>query len=161
MTVLDVVPPAIPDEPPAPPALSEAEIAGARRFVEAARAASTRAAYAADWRRFCEWCVARNAPALPANPALVAVYLSGLSARGLAPPSIGRALAAIAHAHKRAGLVAPHRGENSAVVAEVLAGIRRSRLDTPGKKRRLTLTSSCSCCGRSPATAWRRSATGR
>jgi len=121
-------------EPPAPPALSEAEIAGARRFVEASRAASTRAAYTADWRRFSEWCVARHAPALPANPALVAVYLSALSRRGLAPPSVGRALAAIAHAHKRAALVAPHRGENGAVAAEVLAGIRRSREDEPDKK---------------------------
>jgi len=121
-------------EPPPPPALTDAEIAGARRFVDASRAASTRKAYAADWGFFAAWCQARHTPALPANPALVAVYLSGLSARGLAPPSIGRALAAIAHAHKRAGLVAPHRGENGAVVAEVLAGIRRSRVDAPDKK---------------------------
>jgi len=122
-------------EPPPPPVLSDAEIAGARRFVDASRAASTRKAYVADWRRFSAWCVARNAPALPANPALVAVYLSGLSGRGLAPPSVGRALAAIAHMHKRAGLVAPHCAEGGAVVAEVLAGIRRSRTDTPDKKR--------------------------
>ncbi len=134
----DVVVPASPAateaEPSPPPALTDAEIVGARRFVDASRAASTRKAYAADWRCFAAWCQARHAPALPANPALVAVYLSGLSARGLAPPSIGRALAAIAHAHKRAGLVAPHRGENGAVVAEVLAGIRRSRTGAPEKK---------------------------
>ncbi len=121
-------------EPPAPPALSDDDVAGARAFVDASRAASTRKAYAADWRRFCDWCQARDAPALPANPALVAVYLSVLSRRGLAPPSVGRALAAIAHAHKRAGLVAPHRAEGGAVVAEVLAGIRRSRLEPPDKK---------------------------
>jgi len=106
----------------------------ARSFVDASRAASTRKAYAADWRRFSQWCHARNFPALPANPALVAVYLSGMSLRGLAPPSVGRALAAIAHAHKRAALVAPHRGADGAVVAEVLAGIRRSRTDAPDKK---------------------------
>jgi len=57
-----------------------------------------------------------------------------LSLRGLAPPSVGRALAAIAHAHRRASLVAPHRGADGAVVAEVLAGIRRSRTDAPDKK---------------------------
>jgi len=135
MIVSDVVPPVIPDEPPALPALSADDIAGARRFVDASRAASTQRAYASDWRFFAAWCQARNAPALPANPALVAVYLSALSRRGLAPPSIGRALAAIAHAHKRAGLVAPHCAEGGAIVAEVLAGIRRSRVDAPDKKR--------------------------
>ena len=121
-------------EPPAPPALSDAEVDAARRFVDASRAAATRRAYAADWRRFSGWCQAHGAPALPANPALVAVYLSALGRRGLAPPSVGRALAAIAHAHKRAGLVAPHRAEGGAVVAEVLAGIRRSRPDAPDRK---------------------------
>ncbi len=139
MTPSDVAVPAPPAataaEPPAPPALTDAEIAGARRFVDASRTASTRKAYAADWRRFSAWCAARDAPAVPANPALVAVYLSGLSVRGLAPPSVGRALAAIAHMHKRAGLVAPHCAEGGAVVAEVLAGIRRSRTDAPDKKR--------------------------
>ncbi len=121
-------------EPPPPPALSEKDVAGARSFVNASRAASTRRAYAADWKRFSQWCHARNAPALPANPALVAVYLSTLSLRGLAPPSVGRALAAIAHTHKRAGLVAPHCAEGGAIVAEVLAGIRRSRVDAPDRK---------------------------
>jgi len=137
MTPFDVVPaPSAAAEagPPAPPALSADDVAGARSFVDASRAASTRKAYAADWRRFFQWCHARNAPALPANPALVAVYLSVLSRRGLAPPSVGRALAAIAHAHKRAGLVAPHRAETGVVVVEVLAGIRRSREDAPDKK---------------------------
>lgn len=134
--VVAVTPPpaATEAEPPAPPALSADDIDSARRFVDASRAASTRRAYAADWRRFAAWCQARGAPALPANPALVAVYLSALSRCGLAPPSVGRALAAIAHAHKRAGLVAPHRAEGGAVVAEVLAGIRRSRLEPPDKK---------------------------
>jgi len=114
--------------------LDEAEIAGARRYVEASRAAGTQRAYAGDWRRFSGWCQARSTPALPATPALVAVYLASLAHAGKAPPSVGRALAAIAHAHKRAGLVAPHCAEGGAVVAEVLAGIRRSRLEPPDKK---------------------------
>jgi hypothetical protein len=138
MSPLDVAVPmpaaATEAEIPAPPTLSEAEIAGARRFADASRAASTRRAYAADWRRFSSWCTARNAPALPANPVLVAVYLSDLSGRGLARLSVGRALAAIVHMHKRAGLVAPHRGADDAAVAEVLAGIRRPRQNAPDKK---------------------------
>ena len=61
-------------------ALSAAEIAGARLYVEASRAAGTQRAYADDWRRFSSWCQARGAPALPAAPALLAVYLAGLAA---------------------------------------------------------------------------------
>jgi integrase len=61
--------------------------------------------------------------------------LSALAARGLAPPSVARALAAIAQAHQQAGRVAPHRTEGGAVVAEVLAGIRRSRAHAPAPKR--------------------------
>ena len=134
-------------------ALAEADIATARSYIEASRANSTRKAYAADWSRFCQWCRERSAvplPAapLPAQPALVAIYLSTLAARGLAPPSIARALAAIAYAHRRAGYVPPHRAAGSAgradgteggtVIAETLAGIRRSRTEKPGRKRRPT-----------------------
>jgi hypothetical protein len=74
------------------------------------------------------------APALPAAPALVAIYLAALADRGLAPPSIARASAGIAPAHKRAGLTAPHRGEGGAVIGEVMGGIRRSRSGLPDRK---------------------------
>ena len=140
-------------------ALAEADIATARSYIEASRANSTRKAYAADWSRFCQWCRDRDAVPLPAAPALVAIYLAALAARGqapsltgslpsgswvalargLAPPSIARALAAIAYAHLRAGHVPPHRaaGDRSndgTVIAETLAGIRRSRTESPGRK---------------------------
>src|SRR5438067_1092083 len=97
------------DVAPPPALVSDAEIGAARGYVEASRAASTRRAYEGDWRRFAAWCQQRGTPALPASPALVAVYLSVLAASGKTPPTIGRALAAIAHTHKRAGLTAPHR----------------------------------------------------
>ena len=95
------------EPPPLLPAVSAAEIGAARLYVEASRAASTRRAYDGDWRRFSQWCRPRAAEALPAAPPLVAVYLSVLAATGKTPPTIGRALAAIAHAHKRAGHAAP------------------------------------------------------
>ncbi|MBV8912142.1 MAG: site-specific integrase [Acetobacteraceae bacterium] len=117
------------------PALGGQEIEAARAFVDASRAASTRKAYQADWDRFCQWCRARQADPLPAAPALLAVYLSVLAASGLAPPSVARALAAIAHAHTRAGQVPPHRGPEGGVVTEALAGIRRSRPNDPGRKQ--------------------------
>jgi integrase len=110
------------------------EIATARIYLDASRAASTRRAYAGDWGRFETWCRERVTSALPAPPALVAVYLSALAANGLAPPSIGRALAAIAYRHHQARLVAPHRAEGGSVVTDVLAGIRRSRVGLPDRK---------------------------
>ena len=129
------VPPAAaaPHEAPLP-ALGPGEVAAARAYAEASRAAATRRAYDGDWRRFSLWCRARGAPALPAAPALVGVYLSALTAAGKAPPSVARALAAIAHVHRRAGLVAPHRADGGAVVADVLAGIRRARATPPDRK---------------------------
>lgn len=129
-------PPAVPADPspPALPALAPEEIAAARFYIDASRAASTRQAYAADWNRFGVWCRAREAPALPATPELVALYLSALADRGLAPPSIARALAAIAHAHRRAGHVPPHRAAGGMVIADMLAGIRRARTDGPDRK---------------------------
>jgi len=119
---------------PVPAPVHDEEVAAARGYVEASRAPATRKAYDADWRRFVLWCRARDAAALPAPPALVTLHLSALAARGLAPPSVARALAAIAHAHQRVRLVAPHRAGGGAIVAEVLAGIRRSRTQAPDTK---------------------------
>lgn len=126
----DLVVPPVPDASSFLPApiIRDEEVASARAYVERSRAASTRRAYETDWQRFGTWCRERDAQALPAAPALVAVHLSGLADAGMAPPSVARALAAIAYNHKRAGLVPPHRAEGGAVVAEVLAGIRRSRI---------------------------------
>ena len=116
------------------PVLAASEVAAVRAYADASRAAATLHAYAQDWRRFAVWCSERDAVALPAAPALVAVHLSSLASRGLAPPSIGRALAAIAHAHRRAGLVPPHRAEGGQVIGDVVAGIRRGRSKAPDRK---------------------------
>lgn len=115
-------------------AATETEIRQARGYVEASRAPSTRRAYAGDWARFTAWCLERAIPALPAPPALVAVYLSGLAAGGLAPPSVARTLAAIAYQHRQVQLVPPHHAEGGSVITDVLAGIRRSRQGSPDRK---------------------------
>ena len=114
--------------------VTEHEIHRARGYVEASRAPSTRRAYAGDWSRFESWCRARATPTLPASPALVAVYLSSLASNGLAPPSVARALAAIAHHHRQARLIPPHRAEGGSVITDVLAGVRRSRVGGPDRK---------------------------
>ena len=116
------------------PAFTPAEVDSARRYRDASRAESTRAKYAADWDALGRWCRERDHAALPAHPGAVAVYLSTPADRQLAPPTIGRVLAAIGHHHRLAGLVAPHKAEGGIVIANVLAGIRRSRRAPPARK---------------------------
>ena len=95
-----------------------AEIAAAASYAEAARAPSTRHAYARDWLVFSAWCTARALAALPADPRAVAVFLAGEAARGCAPMSIGRRLAAIGHAHRQFGMQPPQQREGAAAIVE-------------------------------------------
>ena len=110
------------------------EVAQARNYTDASRAASTRRAYEADWTRFAIWCGERGLAHLPADPRAVAVFLSAEAARGCAPPTVNRRLAAIGWAHRRAGLQPPQKTEGAAAIMKVLAGIRRSRTTPPEKK---------------------------
>lgn len=116
------------------PAFAPAEAAAARRYRDASRAESTRRKYARDWADFARWCRDRGHDALPASPAVVAVYLSHEAERGCAPPTVNRKLAAIGHRHREAGLIAPQKAEGGSVVLDVLAGIRRSHGRPPARK---------------------------
>jgi hypothetical protein len=60
-----------------------------RDFVRASRAASTLAAYRADWRRFEQWCREHGGTPLPATATTVAEYLAHLVARGSKVASSG------------------------------------------------------------------------
>lgn len=115
-------------------AITADEIGTARGYAEASRATSTRRAYAADWRRFDAWCLARGVDPLPADPRAVAVFLAAEAAAGAAPLTVGRRLAAIGWMHRRAGLQPPQAREGAAAIKEVLAGIRRSHGTAPAKK---------------------------
>ena len=90
-----------------------AEVEAARRYRDASRADSTRQKYGRDAAAFRAWCAARGYAALPADPAVVAVYLSAEADRGIAPPTLGRVLAAIGHVHRTAGLVVNRRGKGT------------------------------------------------
>jgi len=116
------------------PAELRDEIAHARTYADASRAASTRRAYEKDWAAFSSWCVERGLVHLPADPRVAAVFLSAEAARGCAPPTVNRRLAAIGWAHRRAGRQPPQKTEGAAAIVEVLAGIRRSRTATPVQK---------------------------
>ena len=118
-----------------PPALALAEVEAAKAYAAASRAPGTRRAYAADWRGFLAWCGERGATPLPADPRLVAVFLAVEAARGCAPATVGRRLAAIGHAHLQHGLLPPQRAEGAAPLLEVVAGIRRSHGRPPARKQ--------------------------
>jgi hypothetical protein len=109
------------------PALPPGAIASARRFADASRAASTRAKYTAVWEMFAAWCLAHGHAALPAHPAVVAGYLAAEAAHGGSPSWVQLQLAAIGWVHRRAGHQPPQRTEHGAIIAEILAGIRRAR----------------------------------
>ena len=87
--------------------LVPAELAAALRFAEAAKAANTRRAYAADWADFCQWAAARAASPLPCPPGLLCGYLAALAEAGRSAATITRRAAAIAHHHRAAGLDPP------------------------------------------------------
>lgn len=98
----------------------------AARFLEAAKAHSTRQAYARGWADFRLFTQRHSLPFLPSTPEVVALYISDLAIR-LSVSTIRRRMAAITNAHKEAGFPdSPASPRQHFVVREVLAGIKRS-----------------------------------
>lgn len=88
-----------------------------------ATAPSTQNLYKRMWTSFEKWCAEQEVMAMPAEPAVVAVYLVDL-ARRLRPSSIGVHLAAIKYAHAQAGHLSP---TEDPIVRRRMAGIRRAK----------------------------------
>ncbi len=103
-------------------ALSDA-LAAARTYAERSLSDSTRRGYGRDLAAFRVWCQARAVTALPAEPPSLAAYLADLALTDR-PATIGRKLAAIAVAHRDAGLESP---TEHGMVKRTLAGIRREK----------------------------------
>ena len=96
----------------------------ARRYAARARSPATLKAYASDWGHFAAWSGARGVDALPADPAVVAMYVSELADAGrLRAATISRKLAAIAYKHAEKALPNPCSHPK---VQEVHSGIRRT-----------------------------------
>jgi integrase len=115
-----------------------AEVAGieadTRGYAERARAANTRRAYAADWAHFAAWCAKYNASPLPADPRLVARYLSAHAGPGpeqLKVSTLRRRLSAVQHVHRAAGLDFDLRQRD---LRDVWQGIRRTHGTQPAAK---------------------------
>jgi integrase len=104
--------------PPSPAVLQQAEA-----FAQSVRAASTRAAYAADWQHFERWCACRGFASLPADPGAVALYLTeAASSQQCSVATLSRRLVAVAQRHVEEGLEPPTRAVR---VRSVFRGIRR------------------------------------
>ena len=116
------------------PALPPEVVAAARGFADASRARSTRDKYAAAWDDFAAWCAAHGHDPLPAHAGTVAGYLSSEADRGMSPSWVQVKLAAIGWRHRRAGRQPPQRTEYGAIIAEILAGIRREHGRPPERK---------------------------
>ncbi|CAO3460789.1 hypothetical protein [Azospirillum argentinense] len=124
----------VPDAGDALPVLRIEEVEQAREYADASRAASTRRAYASDWSRFTAWCSERNIPPVPADPRLVAMFLSAEAAAGTSPRTVARRMAAIGYYHKQSGHQPPQRAPGAETLLEVLAGIRRTHGKPAAKK---------------------------
>jgi integrase len=85
--------------------------------------ATTEKIYADDWEAFCAWCRSKNAPHLPAPPAVVAAYLAERSER-LGRSGLRLVLAAIGFYHRRSGHV---WAANDPVISNVMRGILRGQ----------------------------------
>ncbi|WP_433259506.1 tyrosine-type recombinase/integrase (plasmid) [Streptosporangium sp. CA-135522] len=99
----------------------------ARAAIAAGVPASTRRAYATDWRAFTAWCHVAGRLPLPATAETVAEYVTHLTTapsartgRPLAPPTIERALAAIRTTHHTADVPVPQ----TKAARKILSGYR-------------------------------------
>jgi len=130
LTGQDVV---VADRPRGVASFTPEQVAAARGYADASRAASTRAKYLQHWTAFGAWCLDHGHHSLPADPAVVAVHLSSLAAK-VAPQTLALRMAAIGHAHRQAGEAIPHKVRGGTVVLDVLAGARREWGKPPDRK---------------------------
>ncbi|MDI1483571.1 site-specific integrase [Polyangium sp. y55x31] len=104
------------------------DLSHAAAHAKNARASSTRAKYARAWQTWEAYALDVGVCPLPADPLVVAAYLAHLANEGLAPPTLGRILAALVDRHRTEGHPSPG---DSAAVRNVMRGIRRSHARPP------------------------------
>lgn len=101
---------------------AEALVARATFYAGAAKAENTQRAYAADVKKFTEWCTKAGMPSLPTSAEVLACYVASLADQGRKVSTIERAVTGVMAAHRKAGLDLP-RGR---ALEESMAGIRRT-----------------------------------
>lgn len=95
----------------------------AKAYATGAKARNTREAYGGDWKAFETWCRSSGLGSLPAEPAVVVMYITSLATSGKRVATISRVLVSISQKHKMADHQSP---TSSAQVLELMKGIRRS-----------------------------------
>ena len=90
----------------------------------AAYSAGTRRVYDSHWANWTRWAEALGVDALPAAPVHVAAYVADRAEEGCRPATLRIALAAIAFAHRCAGLDSPTAEEG---VRATMRGLSRSQ----------------------------------
>ncbi len=113
----------------------EAALAQAKAYAGASKADRTVQAYRGAFGQFHTWCKDVNAGSLPASIETVAAYLGALATRGCKASTIDLHAAAIAFAHRAAGLEPP---TNSEAVKATVQGIRRRIGTKPTRKAPVT-----------------------
>jgi site-specific recombinase XerD len=94
-------------------------------FVKAAKAPATLKAYRSDWSDFESWCLGKHLRSLPAEPEIIALYISDLAST-CAAGTIARRLTSITKAHQAAGYAQSPSSTRNLIVGEALKGIRRT-----------------------------------
>ena len=117
-------------------AVPENLMAAAVELAKASRAKSTLETYGSSWKQFIGWCGPLALPYLPASPDTVVAYIAA-KAETLRPTTIKKHLAAIAVAHRTAGLPTP---TDSEMVRLTMAGLRRTKGTAPKTKRALRVS---------------------
>ncbi len=113
---------------------SIADLDAAAEYAKSAYSEATKRAYRADWADFTSWCAITGTPALPAQPTMVAAYLSSLAGTHCRS-TLRRRLAAIGQAHRLAGhdWIAAHPA-----IRTTLRGILRQHGTPPRQAAALT-----------------------
>ena len=120
-------PPASPSSssPPGDPLYETAQ--DALEYKEAARSPETKRAYASDFRLFEQWCGQAGLCSLPATVSTIGLYMTDLATGGAKVATISRRLAAISFCHKENRLPSPCSMKADRQLAQVYAGIRKTR----------------------------------
>jgi integrase len=113
----------------------------ARSYVEAASAANTRRAYAADWKHFSGWCRRQGLAALPPAPQTVGLYITACASgtatgdkKANSVSTIERRLSSLAWNYAQRGHQLDRKDRH---IATVMAGIRNRHAAPPRQKEAL------------------------
>ena len=132
------LPSPLPQEPAALPVHLTELADRARSYVDAASAANTRKAYAADWKHFSAWCRRQNVSPLPPDPQVVGLYITACASgsatgdhKANSVATIERRLSAIGWNYAQRGTPLDRKDRH---IATVLAGIRNTHAAPPRQK---------------------------